>query len=372
LKSSKLESCNFAYISNIRQNLTELKREEVEKFLAISQDTKAFVIGGEGRSWAAADAGMKNIRGKRVITMDDIDLPEDELDKSLPALKRECGKIVLLIVSGSGTTTSPVHMAEQFAKYIERRRNNRDLKICVLTSYPESILGKLGQKYGVTLVLKGREAKEYSPTDHGLLNDEFEMAALLFFHILKEAINKKKDFLYIIDQLDKMTKKIDGLLHVFAKDPRFIGLSQAGTTRATITCGGKSNGSRKVTKMAVIRGRHVKKAVGDNFLAADDSSTQLRRGDIFIGISRHGENPSVIKWIEGFKKRGVLIYCIVGQESTLSRETISFNLKIISKRFYIVALFLLSYLMILMVEEFRRQGVPVPEEMLREFHSKTE
>ncbi|MBD3195804.1 MAG: SIS domain-containing protein [Candidatus Lokiarchaeota archaeon] len=90
---------------------------------------------------------------------------------SIPALRK---KDVLIVLSGSGTTSIVVSLLKNYVNTIKPHA------IVTITSHPETMIGRVGD---ITIKLLGRTKKDRSEEDHAILTPEgtqFEAAAFVY------------------------------------------------------------------------------------------------------------------------------------------------------------------------------------------------
>jgi len=142
-------------------------------------------------------------------------------------------------------------------------------------------------------------------------------------------------------------------------------------TRSRITMGGLGP-ARNVAKMTAIRLQHVKRAIGDEAYLSGPFAPRPRAGDILFLVSWSGETEPLFGWCSEQKKFGGYVYSIVGNESTLSRESKSFIIPSSPIEFYERATFALSPLPLHLVERLNQRGFKLPEYIMEWWHSVTQ
>ncbi len=121
--------------NHVERTVDELDEEQVEAFLRAITDSEKVFIYGAGRSGLVGKAFAMRLMhlGINVFVVGEIITPAIEKND------------VLITISGSGETTSAVNAA-RIAKKI-------GAKVAVITTYPQSSLGKLAD---ITVVVRGR------------------------------------------------------------------------------------------------------------------------------------------------------------------------------------------------------------------------
>ena len=313
----------------------------------------------------------------------DIGFPGRNVMEAAPILKQRFGQVCLLINSGNGKSLMPLLDAQQLARYIAEQGNSRDFRIDVVTSQPNSPIGKLGARFGNVLVLKGREpeeaqseSKEFRTT--GILEDLFILGTGVLFQSIAEALYEEAPADRVIDRSKKLFTEIGSLVDQIVKSDFFMGLVNALEQRHSCFFVGLGSG-REVARMTAVRIGHVKRAMGDQIYVAGESNTPApRAGDVLLVISNSGETEIVAGWCKNFKRMGATVASIVGNpDSTIAATSdLSFTIKgngVEGKpnSFYIKTAFALSPLPIYLVEKVGERGLRLPEYILRWHQSVT-
>lgn len=358
----KKVSSEVGYINTVIQNVRNVKRNEFEPFFDDLNAADCIILIGEGRSQSALYIGMGQM-DKTVKTMIDIDFPGRNILEAAPALERKYNKIALLVNSGSGETTTPKTVVKQLSDYIEREGSDK-FSINAVVSNPNSTIGKIGEKeYGHVVELKGRRKKANSSNEylkHGIMNDVYELSSLLLFQKTKEAINEGKGYTAVFKKVAEESTVIGEIVDRFVSSDKYQQIIDKLETRSRITMGGLGP-ARNVAKMTAIRLQHVKRSLGDEAYLSGPFAPRPRACDVMFLISWSGETESILGWCREQKKFGAYVYSIVGNESTLSRESGSFIIESPSTMFYERATFALSPLPLHLVERLSQRRFPLPE-----------
>ena len=359
-------SREVGYINNVIQNVHNVKRGEFKRFFDVLAAADCIILLGEGRSQSALYIGMGQL-DKDVRTFVDIDFPGRNILEAAPILDRKYDRIVLLVNSGSGETTTPKIVVKQLSEYIERTKSEK-FSIAAVVANPRSEIGRVAEKeYGQVVELHGRE-RAPNDTDeflkHGIMNDVYELGSMLLFQKTKEAINEGKSDAAVFDKIDAESRVIGEFVDRFVYSKMYTAIIDRLETRSRVTLGGVGP-ARNVAKMTAIRLQHVKRALGDEAYLAGPFAPRPRACDILIFISWSGETESVVKWSREQQEFGVYAFSIVGKESTLSRESESFIIESPPTVFYERATFALSPLPLHLVERLNQHGFRLPEYIMK-------
>ncbi|MGC9443797.1 MAG: SIS domain-containing protein [Candidatus Methanospirareceae archaeon] len=359
-------SREVGYINGVIKNVHGIKRDEFKRFFDVLAAADCIIILGEGRSQSALYIGMGQLN-KDVRTFVDIDFPGRNILEAAPVLEQRYDRIVLLVNSGSGETTTPKIVVKQLAEYIERTKSEK-FSIAAVVANPSSTIGRIAEKeYGHVVELRGRER---APNDadeflkHGIMNDVYELSSTLLFQKTKETINEGKGDFTVFEKIDAESRVIGELVDRFVCSEMYNEIISRLETRSRITLGGVGPG-RNVAKMTAIRLQHVKRALGDEAYLAGPFAPRPRACDILFFISWSGETESILKWSREQQEFGAYAYSIVGKDSTLSRESESFIIESSPTTFYERATFALSPLPLHLVERLNQRGFRLPEYIMK-------
>ncbi len=351
------------YINGVMKNVRNINKNDFKAFYDDLNSADCIVLVGEGRSQSALYIGMGQM-DKWVRTMADVDFPGRNIVEAAPVLEKKHDRIALLVSSGSGETATPKIVVKQLSDYIEREHSDK-FTIDVVVSNPNSSIGIIREKeYGNMVELRGREKKSNRINNaflkHGIMNDVYELGSLLLFQKTKEAINEKKGYKAVFEGMEKESKVIVKIVDEFVSSDNCEEVIDKLETRSSVTMGGLGP-ARNVAMMTAIRLQHVKRAIGDEAYLSGPFAPRPRAGDILFLISWSGETEPLQGWCREQKKYGGLAYSIVGNESTLSRESNSFIIDSSPTTFYERATFALSPLPLYLVERLRERGFKLPE-----------
>jgi len=319
-------------------------------------------------------------RNKVVLTPDDPGFPGKSMYDAAPDLERRYKKTMLLMNSGSGYSDDPLVMAQDLGKYIEETKTNK-FSMGLLTSTYDSPLAELTNKYGQTVLLKGRGKSkpsfEYSET--GMMGDIFELGTLELLNSMIEAIfrNLEVDDVYqlCLEEFEKMGDMIDSNVN----SETYSQLIDLMEKRTNVFLGGKGT-ANEIAKMTGVRLFHIKSFLGDNvYITRGVNTPHPRAGDLEILLSYSGETRPVIIWADVIKKFAGTVFAITGnKDSTLAKKA---DLKIIieeeakpstPRRFYTRAAYVLSPLPVKLAERLAQRGLKLPEYIISWYHSVTQ
>ena len=380
-----LQSSSVGFMNRIIKNLSELDMRQLEDLYIDLKSAGVIVPSGEGRSKGALSIVCSEMakmdRGKIIVDTVDIGFPDRDVDMAAPILRQRYGQVSLLILSGSGKSLIPLVDAQKMALLISKIENKRDYRIDVITSDPESPLGRLGEKYGTLTILKGREiyddtaeATEFKAV--GILEDVFILGAGLMLHALAEAIFEESAPSVIPQKITRLLGETTSIVEGIVRSDFLKTLVDLLERRHVCFFAGLGS-SQEVARMAAVRLGHVKRAIGDQVYVGGESSTPApRAGDILIVISYSGETEVVASWCKNFKKLGGVVASIVGTKNSTIESLSDYTYYIESKHrpgspndFYIKAAYATSPLPLYLVDRLRERGLRLPEYILKWYHS---
>ena len=373
MEEPKNKACKSVdYINKIAQNLRDIKKEELERLLGAIRDCRRIILAGEGRSGSALRIGIRRIN-KRTFHEDDSSWRWRNITSAAKDLEEKRGKTLLLINSGSGKTTSPKEMAKELRAFINADKENRSQKfiICTVTSHPEA---EIAQQCDAVLELKGREEEkeEPNPFESGIIGDQFELASMILFRMIREATNNDLSANETLFLIENEMKTIGKMIDDYLNSRHYRDLITETASRQRIVIGGRGP-DKHVGEMIVIRMMHVNRLVQREAWPTGSLTPPPKPGDILVLISFSGETKSTLEWCNTYKTAGGIIFSIVGTpNSTLSKEN-GYILDAPEEDFYTRAAFLISPLAGGVMEKLRECGTKIPQEMIRVLgHSKTE
>ncbi len=380
-----VEEANIKYILTIFDNIRAVNPKEIESLYYGLSSVRVIVPSGEGRSKGALSIACSEIakmnKGKIILDRSDIGFPGRDLYEAAPAIRNKYGPMSLLINSGSGKALIPLIDAQKLGQYITETGNIRDYRIDVVTSDPESPIGKLGSRYGSLVNLKGQviyenfsEVKEFRET--GILTDIFELGSLVLYQAIAEAMNKDASPDAIFSIIENIFKEIQEMLEDKNSIEFIKRIVDDLEKRSLCFMGGLGSGL-EVARMTAVRIGHIKRVLGDSVYVIRDVNLPVPRpGDIFIVISYSGETEVVVGWCKNFKKMGGKVISVVGNKNSSIYSLSDYSYVINSpyvkgepNRFYLKAAFLLSPLPLFLAERIEKRGLRLPDYILRWYHS---
>ncbi len=380
-----VEEANIKYILTIFDNIRALNPKEVESLYYGLSSVRVIVPSGEGRSKGALSIACSEIakmnKGKIILDRSDIGFPGRDLYEAAPSIRNKYGPMSLLINSGSGKALIPLIDAQKLGQYISETGNIRDYRIDVVTSDPESPIGKLGSRYGSVVNLKGQvtyenfsEIKEFRET--GILTDIFELGSLVLYQAIAEAMSKDASADAIFSIIENIFKEIQVMLED-KNSVEFIKRIVDDLEKRSLCFMGGLGSGLEVARMTAVRIGHIKRVLGDAVYVIRDVNLPVPRpGDIFIVISYSGETEVVVGWCKNFKKMGGKVISVVGNKDSSIHSLSDYSYVIYSpyikgepNRFYLKAAFLLSPLPLFLAERIEKRGLKLPDYILRWYHS---
>jgi len=368
------------YLKEIENNFFNIDRDELEEMYGDVSEAGCIIPFGSGRSYYAVIIGTSFIAPYRPLySPEDVGFPGHNIKEAAPILEERFKKVSLWIVSGSGKSKTPLHIASDLADYIEKT-GSKSFTIDVITSNPASPLGKLGRKYGSTVRLAGRTEKEASLFNTprlyskvGIMGDVFELGALALTRFMVQAICEGAGVNRVYELGEEVFPMIDRIIEETISLPAYNRTLEILEQPHILVFGGMGASSGGVASMSAIRFSHIKRALGDSvYVVRGENTPRPRAGDLGIMISRSGESPSTIEWFKTMKENDARITAIVGDgESTLAKNA-DFPLVLGVDYFYIKAAYLCSVLALHLCERLAEKGYPLPEFILEWYHSVTE
>ncbi|MCS7127336.1 MAG: SIS domain-containing protein [Thaumarchaeota archaeon] len=377
---------SIGYMNQVFENVSQVNWEEAAALYASLRGAGVIVLNGEGRSKGALNIVCSEIAkmrgGKVVMDRADVGFPDRDMDGAAPILWERYGKLSLLVLSGSGRSLVPLVDAQKLALYITRTGRRREFSVDVVTSDPNSPLGRLGRDFGTCLTVKGREIDEDAVDTSafksvGILEDVFILGASLVLQAIAESLYTGRPY-EIRERVQRLMNETNGVIEAFVGSDFTKTLVELLERRNLAFFAGLGSG-REVGRMIAVRLGHVKRAIGDQVYVAGESSTPPpRAGDVLLVISYSGETEVVISWCRNFKKLGGTVLSIVGRSNTTLESLSDHTFRIETNAepgapndFYIKAAFATSPVPILLVERLQERGLKLPEYILRWYHSIT-
>lgn len=373
--------CEIGYVNKIRDNVLDVKKDDLLHLYNALKSADCVVCGGSGRSLHSLNAAMSQVATMKdstiVITPDDPGFPGKDMYDAAGELEKKYEKILLLVDSGSGESKDPKMLAEDLARYIEDAESEK-FTMGLITSNVNSSIAKIVRKYGEIVEIKGRIGErptgEYSET--GIMGDIFELESLFVLHMLTEAIFQHGPAESVFDLFEEELQVVGEMIDSNINSEAYHTLIDILERRSDVFFGGKGT-ANEVVKMTAIRLAHIKKFLGDNvYIVRGVNTPRPRAGDLEILVSYSGETRSVINWCEIFRSLGGIIFSLSGNKgsSLVRKSDHSIVLREEVKpgqprRFYLRAAFILSPLPVKLVERLREKGLILPEYIIDWYHS---
>ena len=193
----------------------------------------------------------------------------------------------MLINSGSGETFTPKITVKDLVKYIKDTKTQK-FTIVAVGSYLSSFIGKkIKEVNGVFVKLKGREREptnqeEYSK--YGVMNDIYELASLLLFQKIKEALNSGQNAFWVFQEMKQEMEAIGKIVDDYVVSNSYKRLVDKIVSQHRVILGGLGP-AEEAAKMAVIRMQHIKEIRGDRVYLSGPLAPHPRSGDVFIAVS---------------------------------------------------------------------------------------
>jgi 6-phospho-3-hexuloisomerase len=368
------EICKIPYINRIHQNVNEVKTDDLLTLYNDLYEADCIVLLGSGRSFYAASIPLSQLSiltGKTVISPEDIGFPGGDLYEAAHNLDERFDKICVLTCSGSGETTDPKISTYEIASYVREKNREEKFTVDVITSYPDSSIGKIGRKFGHVIELKGRGEKTSSDYGEGIMGDLYELGTSFLLQAVLHGVHhedERKIFGYIDQRFPLIGKKIDEAEWLYEEIVDIMEL------RCAIFGAGKGI-SEKVLKTLLIRLNHVKAIHGETvYMARGINTPRPRKGDLQIAVSCSGETKTVVEWATIFKELGSYQFSIVSNKNSTLAKLSDFVLVLPDREeeirdFYVDALFVSSPLPLFLLKRYKERGLTIPPQLLSYWHS---
>ena len=364
------EICSLEYINDINNHRVEIDPEQFRQFYEYIKSLRVAIFAGEGRSGTGGEIGLGGINPYLLwlVTTYDVGFPGKDFSEAIKCLENIFGKTGLIVNSGSGETSTPKQTALNAVERI--KKGDREFKIAAVCSDQNSTIARAAKKYGYFLEVKGREESPKNTQDFwktGIMNDIYELLAMLLFQKIKEGINGNRDYQWVLKEMEREMEVVGKLIDKHINSGWYSDLIEKMAGRASVAMNGV-NFSRRVAKMTGIRAQHVKEAVNDRVYLPGSSSSP-RIGDILLLISFSGGTPALLEWLKKYEVAGIEnIYSVVGNESELSKRSNSLIIDEPEGIFHLRTSFLLSPLPAMLVVKLAKGGRELPEHIVKIAH----
>lgn len=364
------EVCKVLYINEVDENRQKIDEEKFKVFYGDLSEADCIILLGSGRSVSVLKISMGGLDFQRfeLKTIHDVGFP-GKMFEAAPLLEKKFKKIVLLVNSGRGETSTPKQAVKELVRYIEKT-GSKKFTIDATSSNPESTIGKAAIKYGNFLEVKGREIEPQSTEDfekRGIMGDLYELLTLLIYQKNKEGLNQKRDAQWVMREMEREMVTIGKMIDEYIDFDWYMDLIKKMEKRSNVITDGLGI-SRIAVEMFGIRLQHVKRAIGDEVYLPNSSPPVPRAGDIIFFISRSGETAELLEGVEKYEAIGAEIYSVVRNESPLSRETKSLIIEVPAIQFHERATFILSPFPIKLAKVLKSHGREIPEYIMRAEH----
>lgn len=375
---------NIGYVNRIRDSLLNIKKTRLSLLYKDLKSADCVVCGGSGRSLHSLNAAMSQMamsqigwRNKVVLTPDDPGFPGKNMYEAAAELERRYKKTLLLINSGSGRSDDPLAMAQDLARYIEKKGTSK-LSMGLITSNVNSSLAKVVREHGQVVKLKGRgkskSSLEYS--EIGIMGDMFELGSLLLLCMMTEAIFRNVEADGVFQLCEEEFTKLGAMIDSNVESETYDRIVDMLERRTNVFLGGKGT-ANEIVKMTGVRLFHIKGSLGDNvYIARGVNTPRPRAGDLEILVSFSGETNPIILWCDVFKKLNGTVLAITGTRKSSLVEKSDFQIILEEevklgqpRRFYMRAAYVLSPLPVKLVERLGERGLKLPEYLISWYHS---
>jgi 6-phospho-3-hexuloisomerase len=314
--------------------------------------------------------------------------PGATIYEAAPKLERKYRKISVVTNTGGGETEGPHNITRQIGNYIEKTKTDK-FTIDVITSKPDSSIGKIGKKYGFVLQLKGREENERSEKyrDIGIMQDIYELGSLATLQGISQMLCENSEPQKFFEIMEKELPRIGSMVDEFVTSDMYSSLIDDIESRAHVFCGGRVVAG-EVSKMLAIRLAHVKHFLGDEvYMIGGANTPRPRARDIAIFTSFSGgkivypgetreERSSIVKWAEDYRNLGVKVYSMIGTEDSPLERASDYSILLKEEKrdgtprwFYVYTAFSQSPIAASICERLTERGMELPPELLRYQHT---
>ena len=365
------------YIEKIKDIIESIDTKEYKNFFDIVNSAKIIIFIGEGRSFYSIRVGMSEVHKGDISVMKlyGKNFPGKNIKEALPRLQKMAkqlkGNVVLLVNSSSGETETPKDALEDFEIALEHQ-NKKNIMIAGITGNSNSTVGRISEKFGAILNIKTEPNDGNNIMQLGIMNDIYELATLLILHITKKTIVERENTKYAIKEMLKEAKFLTRKIPKIIEKREYKSLAGKIIEKNDILFGALGPG-KNVADITSIRIRHIRGPMGYSTYTSGPFSSKPRPVSTAAYISKSGETRPVVKWAKSNVERKVLTYCItrnaMSQLATVAQPII---IESSEDNFYERAVFALSPLPLLAVEELDTLGFKLPQEIMQWYHSSTE
>ncbi len=385
-------SNEVGYINKIKDNIFDIDPLQLEEFYYDVASSDCWVAVGAGRSLCALKIALselaKNRNDMTIITQEDIGFPGATVYEAAPKLERKYKKISVIVNSGSGKTEGPKSITRQIENYIEKRKTDK-FTIDVITSKPDSPIGKIGKRHGVVLELKGRGENEKLEKyrDVGIMQDIYELGSLVTLQGISQMLCENSEPQRFFDIMEEELPKIGSVVDEFVTSDMYSSLINDIESRADVFCAGRIVAG-EVSKMLAIRLAHIKHFLGDEvYMIGGANTPRPRAKDVAIFTSFSGgkivypgetkeERSSIVKWAEDYRNLGVRVYSMIGTENSPLERASDYSILFKEKKrdgtprwFYVYSAFAQSPIAASICERLTERGMELPPELLSYQHT---
>lgn len=380
-----LTICNLPYINKIGEYVLSIDPNQFDAIYQDFLDYQVIVGIGSGRSERAINIGCGQLpligNSKVYLTPRGPGSPWGSIKEAMHFWEEvyQRRKILIVLGSGSGKTSYAITVAREIEEYLEQTKSDR-FKVDTITSYPSSEVGRVGEKYGNVLELKGavkREKTEEEKFDEtGMMRDLFELGKLFVLSKITKGVYNHSEATNVRNSFKEELTTVGRLVNYSLSNPFYSKIIDNLETRCNAFRNGFGIGD-EVVFMTLIRLDHVKEALGERVYF--QNPPHPRAGDVQLTVSYGGEEPHTINTARKFVEFGGNQYSVIGgigsgleKVSTNSLIFPETTIKGQPRMFYMWAAFALSTLPIKLVEKLNGRGINLPPGILDYYHSVTE
>lgn len=317
--------CKIPYINRIKDNILAVKSDELSNLYEDLMKYNVILPVASGRSKHAQNIPLSQMtigkNTKTIISPEGPGFPWGSIYEAAPILEERYKEGILVLVNtGSGETDTPRTIVQNMARYIEETKTE-NFKIDAITSLPNSSVGRIANKYGQVIELKGKEnflgTNRYSET--GIMRDMFELESSILLQMTVEALHRRLPVNMIYGLLEEELQKIGELVDESIDSAFFKSTVDTLEKRSHVFPNAKGTGE-EVVKMTFIRLNHIKQAVGDEVHITNPP--RPRAGDFQLSVSYSGNTQTLINTSKIFRGLGGHQFSVIGKnESELEKAS---------------------------------------------------
>jgi hypothetical protein len=379
------------FISDIKDNLQNVRREEIEKLYSAlypEEDRVAVYLEGElgGRSLQALKIGSRqlSLKGIPVYSTGYCFTPGTDIFKSFEYLSKEYDKCVYICISGSGNSRDTYSNLEKLTD----GKLDKNVSLNLITSTPNSKIGNLfKENNGNIIELKGRKSKagigKAYVKEGGLLEDEFELGAAQYAQIVSDGVMNEVEpgefYGYYLGRIDDLEKTKETITRLKGTEAYNNLLECLGNPVKNVISYGQGVGE-EVAKMNTNRLGHIRPltvqkvglgayrglAIGanHNYVLGESNTPKIDKDTVLLCVSQSGTG-TVRDHIKDAEKANANYFIITREGISLEENALRLDN---AQNFYPDSCILLSKILMDLGIDLVEQGVDISHEILIASH----